>query len=34
MEMFGLVNGTNPYTAAGGVYDYDTGINGEHLASL
>ena len=33
MDVFGLTNLTNPYTAAGGAYDYQTGINGERLTS-
>lgn len=33
LEKFGLTNSTNPYTAAGGAYDYQTGINGERLLS-
>ncbi|CAK0757371.1 hypothetical protein CVIRNUC_002534 [Coccomyxa viridis] len=33
LESFSLTNSTNPYTAAGGAYDYQTGINGERLLS-
>lgn len=31
MDTFGLFNSTNPYTATGGAYDYQTGINGQRL---
>ncbi|CAL5227211.1 g10130 [Coccomyxa viridis] len=33
MESFGLTNMSNPYTATGGAYDYQTGINGQRLAN-
>jgi len=33
MDSFSLTNMTNPYTATGGAYDYQTGINGQRLAN-
>ena len=33
LDIFDLFNSTNPYTATAGVYDYQTGINGQRLLS-
>ncbi len=33
MDSFGLTNASNPYTATGGAYDYQTGINGQRLTN-